>query len=488
MQNSFHYKIPEGIEVEFGFFQFNSLDKRFQKLRKIIARHAFKGRTAYASDQLKVWHGTIETENGKRFCPTLRPIATALKQRVVNIFNPWNKTTRIMMLDIDARESQFAWYYASLPQPMTVTTNPISGKCQYWYLLDRDYGKDELYPVRDLLLNALQTVLNVKRRKGEKGLDYSKPENVRSPFFDPFYVRGGEAVKRSNSTLIKDGKAQADYAEVIVADHFRKWSLADLMIEAPNLDTIDWTSEPLAIGDRREPVRGPVSIRSESIKALPKRRHNPMAGSVGLFDGLRVACYSLYSKKSLWLLDHVTSLAHDLASGESDSFIRSTAKQVFEWITVEFEKSHDPAKAGNGGGARRANWRWQQEREDSECELLSDFAEREGFSRQWASKLKKLGKLTVDGGFFHFSSKMIEFQEAYIEEIYLLNHKQQTTNNNKHVNQGNVRISLESIETAIYDEFEAMSQLSIEAKPPPIPPPKVKWDYTSRELMQLMEG
>jgi len=130
------------------------------------------------------------------------------------------------------------------------------------------------------------------------------------------------------------------------------------------------------------------------------------------------------------------------------------------------------------------------EREEQECECLSDFAVREGFSRQYASKLSKSGKLSTDGGHFHFVEKMREYQKQYVEGISLLTDKQQTTNNNKHVNQGNVgsyETSVVSLDSDIVSEFETLLNVQIEVEEPPIPPPKSNFGLRAKDLIALWD-
>jgi hypothetical protein len=43
-----------------------------------------------------------------------------------------------------------------MKQPYLIVTNPISAKCQYWFILDDYYSKDEYYAIRDNMLESLE--------------------------------------------------------------------------------------------------------------------------------------------------------------------------------------------------------------------------------------------------------------------------------------------------------------------------------------------
>jgi hypothetical protein len=303
-------------------------------------------------------------------------------------------------------------------------------------------------------ITKFDSMLHELRRFGVK-VDHSKPELMRSPFFDPFY--GKNKKRKAAENYIKRGRKQADFARVTVYE-WNEYDPDDLYIKPCDLNGICWDDET------REAVTTQPTYSKDDIIQMPRMEigYNP-AGSTSLFDQLREACYPMYSKKKIWGYDFVLSLAKSLGDGQSERKITDTAKEVFEWIEREFLKSHDASKAHNGKGSMWANMRWCKER--TKKQLLVDFATKEGFSRQHASKLSKTGKIYEQFGRYFYARNKVNDPTSYIKSFHLVvpsNQDDKEINSvitNKHVNQPLGHANVVNL-------FEDMNHQEVE-KPPP---------------------
>ena len=314
-------------------------------------------------------------------------------------------------------------------------------------------------------------------------VDYSKPDLMRSPWYDPFFKKDGEIVKRKadHAPYIKRGVKQADYT-IATVYAWNEYDPEDLYIKQSNMNDICFDPETGEILNET-PVK-PLSAYSISDiniiqgSKTPRGSYTP-AASTSLFDQLREECYPLYSKKKIWGYYLVLSVARQLGEGQSEKRITDTARRVFEWIEKEFPKSHDASKAANGKGTLWANIRWLRER--MKKQLLVDFANKEGFSRQYAHKLKKAGKVYDQFGKLFYTKNKIDC-DSYVKKfdlvIPIVGDKASIGNiDNKHVNHFSEDIHL-------FENTSQMSHVEIEI-PPPIPPPRAICSYSTRELVEM---
>lgn len=414
------------------------------------------GKYAFADETPEIFKGNNFTHDGVAYAPSRMKTTRALKRRFINF---WRRgKTAIMMIDIDEVVSPDIWATAGLPMPLLTNTNPVSGHCQIIWMMDKLVDKIEYYQIRDSMLNEL-CKFGVK-------VDYSKPENMRSPFFDPFIGKGQQRKrKRAAGDYVKRGKVQADYTTVTVYE-WNEYDPEDLYHKQPNLYDICF--------DPDEALPSFVIVQHEKTTRV-KGKYNS-AGSTTLFDQLREACYSMYSKKDLWSFDLVLSLARQLGDEYSDKKISTTATEVFDWIEREFPKSHDGSKAG-GKGSMWASIRWSKARRQREC--LVDFAGREGFSRQYAFKLKKDNKIYEQCGSYFYTKNKIDDPDGYINRFHVVSTNSEENGSviyNKHVNQGDDDRHL----------FEDMNLMEVEIEPP-IPPPKVMMALGAMRLVELWD-
>jgi hypothetical protein len=447
------------IQSDFGI-TVSSLDKTYKKLLKPFARVV--GRYTFAGATPEIFKGNNYTNDGTPYAPCRMKTTRALKQRFFDFWRrDWRgKKTAIMWIDIDQENiSPDIWATVGLPTPFETNSNPAYGTCQIIWIMDQLVYEAEYYQIRDTIINEIE-------KFGVK-VDHSKPELMRSPWYDPFYKREGETVKRKADCVAykKRGKLQADYTIPTVYE-WNEYDPEDLCFKPSNLNDLCWDQETGEI------IAAPISVNDIIQHPTIFKVGRNAAGSTSLFDQLREACYSLYSNKKLWGYDTVLSIAKDLGEGTySEKKITDTAKGVFDWIEREFPKSHDATKARNGKGTLWANIRWYRER--MKKALLADFAEKEGFSRQYASKLKKAGKIYEQFGGYFYTNNKIDDPESYINKFHLNvvtgDKENGSSIHNKHVNQPQDAVEL----------FDNMSLLSentnhkeVETKPP-IPPPKV---------------
>jgi hypothetical protein len=271
--------------------------------------------------------------------------------------------------------------------------------------------------------------------------------------------RDGEMVKRKADQVryIKRGMVQADYTLPTVYE-WNEYDPEDLYIKQSNLNDLCWDQETGEILNEQ-----PLSVSDIIQHARTPHMGCNHAASTTLFDQLREQCYSLYSNKKLWGYESVLSIARQLGEGQSEKKVTDTAKGVFEWIETEFPKSHDASKAYNGKGTLWANIRWCGLR--MKGQLLVDFANKEGFTRQYASKLKKDNKIYEQFGGYFYTKNKIDDPNIYIESFHLAvtgSEDNGSSIHNKHVNQQEDDRYL----------FESMNLMEVEIEPP-IPPPKV---------------
>jgi hypothetical protein len=220
--------------------------------------------------------------------------------------------------------------------------------------------------------------------------------------------RDGEMVKRKADQVryIKRGMVQADYTLPTVYE-WNEYDPEDLYIKQSNLNDLCWDQETGEILNEQ-----PLSVSDIIQHARTPHMGCNHAASTTLFDQLREQCYSLYSNKKLWGYETVLSIARQLGEGQSEKKVTDTAKGVFEWIETEFPKSHDASKAYNGKGTLWANIRWCGLR--MKGQLLVDFANKEGFTRQYASKLKKDNKIYEQFGGYFYTKNKIDDPNIYI--------------------------------------------------------------------------
>lgn len=274
----FPYQIPDSLTEGVDYHIINSHDRDYRDYATTLLS-PFLGRGTYADDTHKIYRGEAENSSGKKYSPSWKATPLALRRRYVVFFNKY-KTTRIMMLDLDSKNAQFAWYYAGLKQPFVINTNPISGKCQYWYLLDGYYEKEPYYTIRDSMLRALAPHVNVNRKIGDKGIDFSKPEVCRSPLFYPFTNRA-RTKKRNNAGFVKDGKKQADYTNIILSEKVMVYSLEDLDARSLTLDQMEFSTEgPIHTQQQYNTIQKVKYIKRLTDPDKPSR-HMDMVACVG---------------------------------------------------------------------------------------------------------------------------------------------------------------------------------------------------------------
>lgn len=445
------------IKSELGI-TVSSLDKAYKRFMAPFAR--LLGKYAFADETPEIFKGNNFTHEGVAYAPARMKTTRALKRRFINFWRRYQgrDQTAIMMIDIDEAVSPDIWATAGLPVPFVTNTNPASGHCQIIWMMDKLVDKIEYYQIRDSMLNEL-CKFGVK-------VDYSKPENMRSPFFDPFIGKSQEKKrKRASGDYIKRGKVQADYTAVTVYD-WTTYDPEDLYRKQPDLNNIDFDPDlSIDIAEIKTVARMKVTAKSEVS-----------AGSITLFDKLREACYPMYSKKDLWGFDCVLSIARQLGVEYSEKKIMTTATEVFYWIEREFPKSHDPSKASGKGGIW-ASIRWSKARRKKEC--LVDFAVREGFSRQYASQLNKSGDIYEQFGRYFYTKNKIDDPDIYMRKFHVGvkdGEENGTVIYNKHVNQGDDDSHL----------FEDMNLMEVEIEPP-IPPPKVMMALGAMKLVELWD-
>jgi hypothetical protein len=467
----------------------SSLDKTYKRLLKPFARVV--GKYTFAGATPEIYKGTnisrkyLSAEKldyyDVEFTPCLMKSTRALKQR---FFDFWRKDfrgkkTAIMMIDIDQENiSPDIWSRAGLPVPLLSNSNPAYGTCQIVWVMSELVYEAEYYQIRDSMIRELE--------KFGVNADRSKVMIMRSPWYDPFFKRHGEMVKRKAdcAPFVKRGVKQADYTLPTVYG-WNEYDPEDLYFKESNLDDICFDAET---GEIFEPIQPSLSVSDITQGPKSYRTGRNPAASTSLFDELREACYPLYSKKKIWGFELVLSLARQIGDGQSEKRITDTAKGVFEWIEREFPKSHNASQAANGKGSLWANIRWYGER--AMKALLTDFAEKEGFSRQYAYKLKKEGKIYDQFGNFFYTKNKIADPVSYIEKFHRNvfsdgNNHGGSSITNKHDNQGNDEGRLP--ENVNLVEAEIVHK-EVEIKPP-TPPPRVRkknyWPDDIEELLKI---
>lgn len=459
-------KISIPIKSDLGI-TVTSLDKTYKRLLPHFANAI--GKYTFAGATPEIFKGLNYTNDGTAYAPSRMKTTRALKQRFIDFWKKdWRgKKTAIMMLDVDQEVSPDIWAQAGLPTPFLTNSNPAYGTCQIIWIMSEQVYDVEYYQIRDSMITELE-------KFGVK-VDRSKPDLMRSPFYDPFMKRNGKMVKRKADSFsyIKRGKVQADYTMPTVYE-WNEYDPEDLFIKSSDLNDICWDLET---GEVIAEKRSEVAISVLDIQSMPHFRtpYNP-AGSTSLFDMLREKCYPLYSKKKIWGFDLVLSIARQLGEGQSEKKIIDTAKGVFDWIEVEFAKSHDATKAANGNGTLLANIRWYKER--AKKALLTDFANLQGFSRQYAHKLSRKGKIYEQFGGFFYTKDRVADPVSYVNgfRIEVVSKENGSSIHNKHVNQAEATLA----------EFFEISRVEVE-RPPPIPPPKDISSFNGRQLAALWD-
>jgi hypothetical protein len=450
------------IQSDLGF-TVTSLDKTYKKLMrhfaKVVGKYTFAGATP------EIFKGNNVSNDGVTYAPCRMKTQRALKQRFFDFWRrDWRgKKSAIMWIDIDQENcSPDIWARAGLPTPFVTNSNAAYGTCQIVWIMDQLVYDKEYYQIRDSIINEVE-------KFGVK-VDRSRTDLMRSPWYDPFMKRDGEMVKRRADQIPyrKRGMVQADYTLPTVYE-WNEYDPEDLYIRQSNLNDLCWDQETGEILNEQ-----PLSVSDIIHHArTPHMGCNP-AGSTSFFDQLREECYPLYSKKKLWGYDLVLSIARQLGEGQSEKKIIDTARGVFEWIERKFPQSHDASKAYNGKGTLWANIRWCGQR--MKGQLLVDFANKEGFSRQYASKLKKAGKIYEQFGRFFYTKNKIDDPESYIEGFHsdvAGNKDDGSSIHNKHVNQQEDDRHLS----------QSVSLMEVEIEPPR-PPPKV---MSARELIEMWD-
>ena len=423
---------------------------------RVVGRYTFAGATP------EIFKGNNYTHDGTAYAPCRMKTTRALKQRFFDFWRrDWRgKKSAIMWIDIDEENcSPDIWARAGLPTPFVTNSNAAYGTCQIIWIIDQLVYEAEYYQIRDTIINEIE-------KFGVK-VDHSKTELMRSPWYDPFYKRDGETVKRKAdcAKYIKRGKAQADCTLPTVYE-WNEYDPEDLYFKPSNLNDLCWDQETGEILAERPQGSEAIYSTSDIIQHEIIKGGRDAAGSTSLFDMLREECYPLYSKKKVWGFDLVLfSRQTTWRRHMSEKRITDTAKAVYEWIEREFPKTHDASKAHNGKGTLWANIRWCRER--MKKQLLVDFANKEGFSRQYAFKLKRDGKIYEQFGDFFYIKNKIDDPDSYIKKFHLKvavtgDKEMGSSIHNKHVNQPSDDVEL----------FQNMNLMEVE-RPPPEPPPKV---------------
>jgi hypothetical protein len=110
--------------------------------------------------------------------------------------------------------------------------------------------------------------------------------------------------------------------------------------------------------------------------------------------------------------------------------------------------------------------------------LLTDFANREGLSRQYAHKLNKEWKIYEQFGGYYYDKNRVADPVSYLNDfrIEVGSKKNCSGIYNKHVNQAEATLA----------ELFAVSHVEVE-RPPPIPPPKDISSFNGRQLDALWD-
>jgi len=401
----FTYQIPGNLKEDVDFIIRNSLEPDFADFTtKLLCRHLDRG--TYADDKHQIYRQEAESASGKKYSPSWLAMNLALKRRYIVFFNNRYKSTKIMMIDLDTKNAQFAWCYAGLKQPFLIITNPISGKCQYWYILDQAYSKEHYYIIRDSMLNKLAPHVKVDRKNGDKGIDYSKPEVCRSPLFNPYKNKAGTK-KRVRSTFKKDEKIQADYTNIIMSTEFRVYSLMDLDARPLTLDQIDWSSS--SISSRLSSSSYHHQSYNKGIDrkgATPNQHDEKPSRHLDMVAAVEGKALKLYVPVSWSPENVVKQKMYEAYKSHADP----TLPEDQIWASVDCtyrkgEASWDASKRGKsqGNGKRspekqkfRSDQFWNTERMFRE--LLVDYANENAVPYVTVRSWHKAGKLKMVGG------------------------------------------------------------------------------------------